>query len=263
MIARLIPGVSPDPAVTRSGFAFISVHSRSFSVQASREDSPFSPHRIPAVAPSPECATTPSVQVNRTPDLKSPICNPFVYRYTDNRGSLWTAADVPVIGPGMASIIRRPESKYFIACWTDAEGRRLKRSTKTTESKLAASWPASSRKRAARSERRSRPGKILADIYKDISGEELPTVTVRDFFDGFVDRKRPEIGRATLDYYAGHARRFLDWLGEKADRDIAAITSTEIIAYRNHVAKRVGPRTMNNGLKAVRAFFAAAKNTAI
>jgi integrase len=159
----------------------------------------------------------------------------------------------------MASIIRRPESKYFIACWTNSAGRRLKRSTKTTErklaEKLARQFEAESRSRRTATQAR----RILSDIYKELAGEELPTVTTRAYFDGFVARKAPEVSRGTLDYYTGHSRRFLEWIGAKADRDIAEVTKAEITGYRNATAARVGPTATNNTLKAIRTFFAAAR----
>ncbi len=159
----------------------------------------------------------------------------------------------------MASIWKRKNSKYYTACWTDSSGRRLKRSTKSTEKKLAEKLAAqfedeSRSKRTAKQARR-----VLVDIYRQLSGEDLPSVKVREFFASYVERKRPEIGKASLDYYEGHARRFLKWLGPKADVDISEITKADITGYRNFSATLSGPRTTNNTLKAIKTFFAAAR----
>jgi len=159
----------------------------------------------------------------------------------------------------MASLWKHPQSQYFTACWTDASGRRMKRSTKSTDKKqamkLASKFEEESRaKRTAKQARR-----VLADIYRDLSGEDLPAVTVREYFTSFVERKKPEVSSATFNYYVGHSRRFLAWLGPKAEKDIADITKADITAYRNHAATTTGPRTTNNTLKAVRTFFAAAR----
>jgi integrase len=159
----------------------------------------------------------------------------------------------------MASLWKRQNSQYFIACWTDSKGRRLKRSTKTTVRKiaqqLADKFEAESRsKRTARQAR-----KILGEIYRDLSGEEVPVTTVRDYFNGLVERKKLEVSPATLAYYEGHSRRFLRWLGAKADVDIAEISKREILSYRDHSAKSAGPRTTNNTLKAIKTFFASAR----
>ena len=90
----------------------------------------------------------------------------------------------------MASLWKHPQSKYFTACWTDANGRRMKRSTKTTDKKLADKLARQfeQESRAKRTAKQAR--RVLADIYRDLSGEELPAVTVREYFTGYVERKR-------------------------------------------------------------------------
>ena len=37
----------------------------------------------------------------------------------------------------MASVIKRPESKYWVACFTSRDGKQLKRSTKSTDKRAA------------------------------------------------------------------------------------------------------------------------------
>ncbi len=159
----------------------------------------------------------------------------------------------------MACIIKRPDSKFFIACWTDATGRRMKRSTKevskTKAEKIARLFEAESRtKRTAIQVRR-----VLADIHRDLSGAELPTETVREFFARFILEKKPSVSSATYAYYGGHGKRFLKWLGSRADADIANVTRTDITTYRNLIREGAGPRTTNNTLKAIKAFFAGAR----
>ena len=82
---------------------------------------------------------------------------------------------------------------------------------------------------------------------------------MRKFFTDFVDGKKNEVSAATHDCYSGHSKRFLKWLKERADKDIAEITQKDVTAYRDHIAKGVGARTTNNTLKAVKTFFAAAR----
>jgi hypothetical protein len=84
----------------------------------------------------------------------------------------------------MASLWKHPQSKFFTACWTDASGRRMKRSTKTTDKKLAEKLARQfeEESRAKRTAKQAR--RVLADIYRDLSGEELPAVTVREYFTG-------------------------------------------------------------------------------
>jgi integrase len=159
----------------------------------------------------------------------------------------------------MASIWKNPRSKYFIACFTDGKGRRLKRSTKTTDKKQAMKLATKFEEESVAKRTAKQARQVLSDIYKSLSGEEAASKTVQDFFASFIEGKKLEVGPASLDYYKGHAKRFAAWLGPRADVDIAEITKSEITAYRNAVAGHAGTRTTNNTLKAVKAFFSAAR----
>lgn len=159
----------------------------------------------------------------------------------------------------MASLWKDPRSKFLVACFTDAKGRRVKRSTKTTDKKLALKMAnrfeeESNAKRTAKQARR-----VLTDIYRELSGEESATLTVRQHFNAVIARKKVVVSAASLDYYTGHSKRFLEWIGEKADADLSEITKADVTAYRNAVAGHAGQRTTNNTLKALRTFFSEAR----
>ena len=94
---------------------------------------------------------------------------------------------------------------------------------------------------------RAEARRVLADIYRDLTGEDSVSMTTRAHFAAFIERKKLVISPASLDYYEGHSRRFLEWLGPKADGDIADVTKGDVTAYRNHVAKSIGGRGNNPG----------------
>jgi len=78
----------------------------------------------------------------------------------------------------MASLRQREESKFWFACLTLPNGRRVQRSTKETDRKkaqrIADKWEAATRAHAtARQTQR-----VIADLYRDITGNliEFPTV---------------------------------------------------------------------------------------
>lgn len=158
----------------------------------------------------------------------------------------------------MASIWKNPRTKFLVACFTDAKGRRLKRSTGTIDKKLALKMAHQfeAESRSHRSAKQAR--RVLADIYGDLFGDDTISKTTRAFFAAFVESKKLVVSSASLDYYQGHARRFLEWLGPKADGNISEITKADIAGYRNNVAKTTGARTTNNTLKALKTFFSAA-----
>jgi len=51
---------------------------------------------------------------------------------------------------------------------------------------------------------------------------------------------------------------FLDFLAEQADRDLADLTRSDIIRFRNELSKRLGADTVNRYVKIVRMFFKSA-----
>ena len=159
----------------------------------------------------------------------------------------------------MASVWRHPQSQFWSACWTDGKGRRVKRSTKTTDKRLAErlAQQFEAESRAKRTARQAR--KILGDIYKSVAGEELPSMTVREYLVGFMERKRPEVASSTSEYYASNSTRFLAWLGKRGDEDIADITQSDLVAYRNFLATSRGPTAVNNSLKCIKTYFACAR----
>jgi hypothetical protein len=83
----------------------------------------------------------------------------------------------------VASIIRKPTSKFWFAAFRDAKGRQHRRSTGTTD-KVRAKRIAEQYETVA--QKKGNPQKVretFADLYKEFYGEELPHATVRSFID--------------------------------------------------------------------------------
>src|SRR4029453_3258338 len=123
----------------------------------------------------------------------------------------------------MASIRQREGTKFWFACVTLPNGRRVQRSTKETDrkkaQKIAEEWEATTRGRVtARQTQR-----VIADLYRDITGQRLVFPTVREYFNAWVASKRPETAPSTYRFYHDKAQRFLNWLGRRADEQISLI----------------------------------------
>ena len=76
----------------------------------------------------------------------------------------------------------------FVACFTDRHGRRLKRSTGTTDrrqaQKIADEYEAAaSRKRTALQVRR-----VITQLHREITGEEVSQTSLRNFVDEWLER---------------------------------------------------------------------------
>jgi integrase len=164
-----------------------------------------------------------------------------------------------VLLSGMASVRQREGTKFWFACFTLPNGRRVQRSTKATDRKkaqhIADKWEAATRGRVtARQTQR-----VIADLYRDITGEHLVFPTVREYFNSWVKRKKPEIAPSTHRFYHDKAQRFLSWLGKRADEQIALVDRQDILNFRSAELERVSPRSVNHGIKFLRMVFKTAK----
>lgn len=163
----------------------------------------------------------------------------------------------------MASLTKRPRSKFWVACFTDRNGRRLKRSTECTArkdaQKIADRWEEAYRKKRTALKFR----RVLTEGHREITGEDVSHTTVRAFLNSWVQTKKPEIAGSTLKFYRKSADKFLAFLGDGADRDLGEITRDDITRFRNEEAKLFAPRTVNHEVKFLRMAFRAARRDAL
>jgi integrase len=153
---------------------------------------------------------------------------------------------------GVASLWKHPESKYWFACITLPDGRRTKRSTKTTDRKLAEAiahrFEEATRRKATEGQAR----RVLGDIYQMIHGERLGSATIAEYFERWQERKKIEVKPRTFERYAIIARKFVAFLGTRAEEDLSLLSSAHVTAYRDAAAKRLSPATANGELKVIR-----------
>lgn len=158
----------------------------------------------------------------------------------------------------MASLWKHPESKFFFACFTDRLGRRLKRSTKET-SRSKAQRIADVYEQAARQKQTVRQVRnVIAELHKTITGQDVAVLTMREHSENWLAEKKGT-APATLVFYRGSVKKFLAFLGERADTDISEIEAKTILAYRNELINVVSPKTVNHDVKTVKALFRAAR----
>ena len=162
----------------------------------------------------------------------------------------------------MACIWKHPNSRYWIARFYDRNGKRRNRSTKTQNRKEAiklaeAYEDAAKRKKTAMQSRR-----VISALHKEITGEGLPVSTVKDFFSRWLETKTRETKPATIKFYSKESQKFLSFLGNRADEDIAEVTREDILAYRESQAKALSPKTVNHGVKFLRMVFKSAREDA-
>jgi integrase len=159
----------------------------------------------------------------------------------------------------MASLWKHPQSRFWTACFTDATGKQRKRSTKATDRKTAAKIAAQYEEVARRKRTARHTRKVIASLHHELTSEGLVKSTVRQFTTSWIDQKRAETAPSTLSFYDKTCRKFLEFLGSRADEDIAEVTPDDIVRFRNAAAKTLAAKTVNHDLKCVRMLFKTAK----
>lgn len=150
----------------------------------------------------------------------------------------------------MASLRKHPKSRYWIGCFTDNTGTQRQRSTKTTDRvaalRIATSWEDAYRRQLTEVQLRDAYGQIS----EEINGRRLNFETAEAFFNRWLSDKKIERKEASVEKYAGVIRRFLQFIGPKAKRDLMVVAADDITGYRNSLPLK--PGTVNSHLKVLR-----------
>ena len=123
----------------------------------------------------------------------------------------------------MASIHRRPASKYWHAFFRDSEGRLVDKSTRLKDRKQAQRVADTLEMAAQRKKSAQHVRAAFAQIFQDTYQETMSIATSRSYADQWLETKKPETARATLHSYSITISAFLDFLGSKADRDLSEV----------------------------------------
>jgi integrase len=157
----------------------------------------------------------------------------------------------------MATVVKdaRGRSPYWIACYTDSIGRRLKKSTKLTNKKkaleiaLALDHGEHLARTGAFTEARLRD--LLEQTLARVTGEPVQHYTVETWLHWWHERKskaRP----ASAVRYGQVVRDFISFLGSRAQLPLEHIADKDILAFRNAETKRgVSNKTANLAVKIV------------
>ena len=165
----------------------------------------------------------------------------------------------------MASIVRRTKSKYWTACFTDRDGRQLKRSTKTTDRNAATQIAAE----LERVERQARQGsltttqlrKVLNDVSEKVTGDSLNVPSVEDYFRDWLTGIEARNTPATLERYRSAVKWFLLNLQGKAKKPVSSVTPQDIENHLNlRLKSGIAPKTAIVDLKIIKVAFHRAEN---
>ena len=159
----------------------------------------------------------------------------------------------------MASIVKRPATRYWHAQFRDSSGRLLERTTRVTNpkvaQKIAEGFEAAAQKQKNLASLRESFNSLLAETF----GEEVPVRTARDFAKSWIQNKSLETKPSTLATYRRTIDIFLEFLGPKAEVDLADVTQRQVVEFRNKLAGTLSAETVNLHLQRLRMFFKSAQ----
>lgn len=163
----------------------------------------------------------------------------------------------------MASLIKdaKGRSPFWYCAFTDAKGRRLKKSTgETSKSKaniICTQWQRAADMARNRTLTEERAREVLSEILGSVNGGEgLRTFSVRRWFEHFCTIKEKSQDSKTAAKYEQIKAEFIEFLGLKADLNILAITSADVRAYRDSREKNgLSATTLNDHLTILSSYF--------
>jgi len=162
----------------------------------------------------------------------------------------------------MASVHRRPDSKYWHAAFRITDGTPggclILRSTKQTDRQkaLAAAmeFERAGKLASAGNLVEAQARKILADIMERAGGEEtLRAPTVYDYFKQWLATKEARNSEGTAERYGVAVDGFLDLLGSRATKPLTSLVPADVERFLNHrTGKGLAPKTVILDVKIIR-----------
>jgi len=160
----------------------------------------------------------------------------------------------------MAAIIQRGKKKVWYAIYRDLNGKqrwsRLRDAGDRRSARAAADLleMTAQRRKSAQHIRKS-----FSDLYREFYGEGMPVATAREYAETWLDQCKSEVASSSFLAYKKTVQRFLEFLLDRADQDIADIVRSDIVKFRNELAGKLASDTTNRYVKILRMLFKSAK----
>jgi len=157
----------------------------------------------------------------------------------------------------MASLWKRSNSPYWVACFTSGDGKRLKKSTKQRDRRKALSisidWERVAEQARQKTLTETQARRVVSDIVERATGEPVLFHTSEEWFLTWLADKKKSKARGTFLKYEFTILAFLEHLGSKAKRSLACITPKDIQTFRDgQVEAGKSTHTANLAVKHIR-----------
>jgi integrase len=161
----------------------------------------------------------------------------------------------------MASLVQKPNSKYYHAVFRDRTGRQLVKSTHETRKSIAQKIANTYETTARRKTSWHRLWHTLRELHALVSGEEIHGATFEEFCNRWLKNKKGEVALATLTTYETTHQQLKAFLGEKrAQGPLIDITKHDLDAFRHQLLESgLAPASVNVKVKILRMLFKEAR----
>lgn len=154
----------------------------------------------------------------------------------------------------MACLRRKPNSRFWIGCYTDHTGRQRQRSTGTVDRseamRIALAYEDAHRRRMTEDQVR----RVLSDVCESINGRRLSAAKVSDYFARWLMRKEAEVSTRTAQRYREAVKWFEAYLGtERWEQDLTRLGVRDFAGLRDDLVEKVSVGTANLVLKVLAA----------
>jgi integrase len=160
----------------------------------------------------------------------------------------------------MASLWKHPNSRFWTACYTDKDGKQVKRSTKQTDKRKALAIAVE----FERVEQQTRRGvlstiqiqKVFNDLVEKTTGDTILTPSVEKHLKDWLTNIEAKSSRATARRYGYTVSLFLEYLKDRANLPMTAITSAHIEGFLSwRLKQNVAPNTARADIKMLNVVF--------
>jgi integrase len=159
----------------------------------------------------------------------------------------------------VASVCKHPQSKYWVAVFYDSTGRQRRRSTRTTDRRLAERLAAEFEKASRTKRTLAQLEKVLRSFHEELGGQGFEKRSLSAFCQEWLEEKEPSVSDSTKKFYRKTVQKLLEYFGDRAEQPITEITPSDLVRFRNTLAEQAGPSTVNHDLVAIRMLFKAAR----
>lgn len=152
----------------------------------------------------------------------------------------------------MASVRKKPGSKFYYACFTGKDGVQRQASTKLTNRNDALTIALQWEQGYFTDRAEAKAIDQLRSIFADKRGETVTKITIEQFFNAWLEERRGELAVSSHERYKTSIDKLLSFLGARATRSLDQLNKEDLLALRKSHQDQVAALTANADFKILR-----------